>query len=133
MRVFLDANLLFSGSKKSGSVAEVIEFLSQKTELFTSDLAKEEARRNIEAKKPAWKEDFDKIISQVSVLPTILRSLPVELAEKDIPILSSAIAGKCDYFVTGDKRDFSHLFGKTVAGVKIVSLVSMAETLMTLQ
>ena len=132
MRVFLDANLLFSGSKRSSSVAEFIAFLSQKTELFTSDLAKEEARRNIEAKKPAWKEDFDKIISQVSELPTVLRSLPVELAEKDIPILTSAIAGKCDYFVTGDKRDFGHLFGKTVAGVKIVSLVSMAEILMTL-
>ena len=131
MRVFLDANVLFYCSKKSSSVAEAIEILSHKTELFTSDLALEEARRNIEAKRPAWIEDFGKIISQGSLLPTVFRSLPVDLAEKDIPILSSAIAAKCDYFVTGDKRHFGHLFDESVLGVRIVSLLGLTEILLT--
>ena len=44
----------------------------------------------------------------------------VELAEKDIPILNAAIAFDCGRLVTMDEGDFSHLFGKTIGGVKII-------------
>jgi len=54
----------------------------------------------------------------------------IELVEKDRPILASAIAGQCDYLVTGDRKDFGHLFGKSVQGVKVVSPAQLAEALL---
>ena len=32
-------------------------------------------------------------------------------SEKDIPVLASAIMGKADFLVTGDRKDFIHLTG----------------------
>jgi len=46
----------------------------------------------------------------------------VPLATKDHPILCGAIASKSDFLLPGDKRDFGHLFGKTVCGVKVVTV-----------
>ena len=48
-----------------------------------------------------------------------------EAAEKKD--FSIAIAARCDYLLTGDKRDFGHLYGKTIGGVEIVSYMMLAE------
>jgi hypothetical protein len=52
------------------------------------------------------------------------------LVEKDRPVLQAAIAGKCDYLVTGDQTHFGHLYGSVVAGVEIHSPRSIAELLL---
>ncbi len=46
----------------------------------------------------------------------------VEIAVKDQPILCGAIAAEADYLLTGDKKDFGHLFGRCVSGVTVVSV-----------
>ena len=120
MRVFLDANVLFSGSNVSNNLGRLIEMLLEKAAVATSDLASEEAARNILAKRPAWEKEFKRIMEKIIILPTRVRTLPVKLADKDISLLASAISGGCDYFVTGDKRDFGHLFETSVDGVKVV-------------
>jgi predicted nucleic acid-binding protein len=43
------------------------------------------------------------------------------LAGKDAPVLAAALQGKVDIFVTGDRRDFGHLFGQVLEGVKILT------------
>jgi hypothetical protein len=50
--------------------------------------------------------------------------------EKDRPILASAIAGECAYLVTGDRKDFGHLFGQTIEGVCILPPSDIAEKLL---
>jgi predicted nucleic acid-binding protein len=58
----------------------------------------------------------------MEMIPLRLFDTGARLAEKDQPILSGAIAGGADYLLTGDKKDFGPLFGKTVHGVKIVNV-----------
>lgn len=61
-------------------------------------------------------------MASLTLVPTRVFDPGVTLADKDRPILCGAISGSADYLLTGDKRDFGHLFGKTVRGVKIVSV-----------
>ena len=130
MRVFLDANVLFSASNPDSNVQRLVRLISKQTTAITSDLALEEARRNIFAKRPQWSSSFEKIVAPLQQVGSISFPLPVPLDEKDAPLLCAAIRSRCDYFVTGDKRDFGHLFGKTVEGVKIVTLLGIAEILL---
>ncbi len=58
----------------------------------------------------------------MELVPLQLFDLAVKLADKDRPILCGAIAARADYLLTGDKQDFRHLFGRTISGVKIVSV-----------
>jgi hypothetical protein len=82
-----------------------------------SDLAVQEAKRNLVSKRPQWVEGFEKICTRLELVPSGRFALPVALEEKDVPLLCAAIAGKCQFFATGDKRDFGHLNGKTVLDV----------------
>lgn len=51
MKVFLDANILFSGSVSGSRIAKLIGVIQQHGECFTNAYAVEEARKNIERKK----------------------------------------------------------------------------------
>jgi len=129
MRVFLDANVLFSASNAGSNIARLINLLVGSGEAVTSDLAREEARRNITLKRPDWSAVFDVLMERIEVVPSVVFALPVSLDEKDVPILCAAIRAECEYFATGDKRDFAHLYDQTVHGVKIISLIQLAKIL----
>ena len=66
------------------------------------------------------------------MVSSTLFDLPVELAEKDAPLLCAAIAARSDFFVTGDRRDFGHLFDRTTMGVTIITPKQLAEKLVEL-
>ena len=129
MRIFLAANILFSAGNALSPTARVVRLLLERTEVATCEYALEEARRNIELKRPAWASDFAALEHAIKVLPTHVFALPVELVEKDVPILCSAIRGGCTYLVTSDRRDFGHLYSKAVQGVTVISLLRLAELL----
>jgi predicted nucleic acid-binding protein len=129
MRVFLDANVLFSASNAGSNIARLIDLLLTTGEAVTSELACEEARRNIALKRPTWAEEFEKLNGRVEIARSVVFTLPVALDEKDVPILCTAIRAKCDYLATGDKRVFGHLYGISVSGVTIISLLRLAEIL----
>ena len=42
------------------------------------------------------------------------------VVEKDAPILACAVQAKVDWLVTGDRRDFGHLFSTTQRGVLVM-------------
>lgn len=44
------------------------------------------------------------------------------LPDNDAPILAAAAAAGTDLLVTGDRRHFGHLYGKTTGGIRIVGL-----------
>lgn len=129
LRVFLDANVLFSASNLGSHIARLISLLTDTGQAVTSDFAFEEARRNVTLKRPAWGEALTALIKQVELVPSIQFDLSIDLATKDQPILCTAIRSRCQYLVTGDRRDFGHLYEQTVEGVTIITLVRLAEIL----
>jgi len=129
MRVFLDANVLFSASNPDSNIAALIKWLCRKGTAVTSDLAVVEARKNLSLKRPAWRPVFERLLEALEVVPSTLFELPVPLQEKDAPLLCSSIRNRCSFFVTGDKRDFGHLYDRRIEGVEVISLLRLAEIL----
>jgi uncharacterized protein len=129
MRFFLDANVLFSASKGGSNVARFVASLFKKGEVVTSDFAIEEARRNLTKKCESWLPAFERLCSHVIIVPSIQMELDVTLDTDDIPILSAAIGNRCTYLVTGDHKDFKHLFNRIVSGVQVVTMVRLAQIL----
>jgi len=130
MRVFLDANVIFSASNVGSNLARLIDFVLADHTLVTSDFALEEARRNVELKRPAWSEGLVSLVPRIEVPSSVIFELPVELDEKDRPILCTAIRAHCDLLVTGDRKHFGHLVNAVVAGDKIVTPLGLAEWLL---
>jgi len=123
MRIFLDANVLFSAAKSNGAIREFLRNLKQYGhELVADAYVAEEARRNIAAKHPEAKEMLEAILNTTVELHgarTFPLSRHVELPEKDRPVLSAAISLACEVLVTGDSTHFGHLFGVTVDGTRV--------------
>jgi predicted nucleic acid-binding protein len=127
MKVFLDANILFSGSVSVSKIAKLIEIIKQHGECVTNSYAVEEARKNIELKKFGSIQGLESLLENVIISNELILKIPIEIKPKDIPILGGAIALKCTHLLTGDKKDFGFLFGKQVENVLIVSPKLLAE------
>ncbi len=98
----------------------------------TNAYAVEEARRNLAMKFPATLPHLDALVRKCELVPMAVLDLTVALPQKDVPILSGAMAGHATHLLTGDERDFGALFGKTVQGVKVVSPRMLADELVKL-
>ena len=127
MRVFLDANILFSGARPNSRMGAFLETLSRQADLLTNAYAFEETRRNLELKFPNSLKALEKLARQCEMISQLSVDLEVELPHKDKPILGGAVAGRATHLLTGDERDFGKFWGKTVQGVKIVSPKMLAE------
>ena len=132
MRVFLDANILFSGAQPHSRMRAFLLLLGRRAECVTNVYAVEEARRNLELKFPATLPNLDALVRKCELVPALTVDLKVALKEKDVPILGGAIAGAATHLLTGDERDFGALFGQTVQGVKVVSPRMLADELVKL-
>ncbi len=129
MRVFLDANILFSASFPNSHLADFLGALAHRSDLLTNAYAKAEAVRNIAAKQPKRLTAHEKFAGSLELDPVQLFDLEVKLPEKDQPIHCGAIAGKADFLLTGDKKDFGRLFGRTIGGVKIFTVQMLLDEL----
>jgi len=134
MRVFLDANILFSAAKSPGAIRRLVEEIQAcGHECVADEYVIAEARRNLEQKFPSALPDFEnrlRAISRLASPPALTApSLALALPEKDRPVLASAIQHRCDALITGDKTHFGRLYGQTIAGVCIHSPQSLAELL----
>ena len=132
MKVFLDANILFSGAPASSRMRAFLDVLIARAECVTNTYAVEEARRNLELKLPGSLAGLDAIVRRCEVVPVLVVELAVGLKPKDQPILAGAIVSHATHLLTGDKTDFGHLYGKTVQGVKIVSPPLLADEIVAL-
>ena len=135
MRVFLDANVLFSAAKSDGAVRELLRLLERFGHRGCVDAyVVEEAWRNLEAKAPERLSDLEGLLSRMEraraqrVDPALEASLP--LPAKDRPVLSAAIQLGCDALVTGDRTHFGALYGRTIQGVTVYSPRALAEALL---
>lgn len=132
MRVFLDANVLFSASSSGSAMAHMIADATEKAIVMTSDVACAEARKNLFLKRSTWVPSFEELLNDIEVVHTSVFKLPVALADKDVPVLCAAIRAECDLFVTGDRTDFGHLFGTKVLGVEIITPLGLGQRLKAL-
>lgn len=132
MRVFLDANILFSASKSDGAIRRLLGLLIEAGhELWVDAFVIEEARRNVATKFPEASRELESVLEKARRLPTSARvALPAEVAtllpEKDRPVLAAAIRARCDALVTGDRTHFGSLYGRTVGSVTVHSPASLA-------
>lgn len=129
MRIFLDANILFSGALPQSRMRAFLDFLCRECECITNAYAVEEARRNLQRKFPAALRQLEPLVKKCELIPAVKTDLKINLASKDLPILGGAVAGQAKYLLTGDENDFGKFFGETIAGVKVVSPKMLAEEL----
>jgi predicted nucleic acid-binding protein len=127
MRLFLDANVIFSAAHNpTGNAMALFRLAEQDVVVLTSSrFAVEEAQRNIALKYPERAERFESLRSSLELLPEPSPSLvtlarKAGLVEKDAPILGAAIGARVDALVTGDRRHFGPFFGRLVEGVRVV-------------
>jgi len=132
MRVFLDANILFSASFSKSHLAEFLAELRNHAVLLTNAYAAAESERNIAAKQPGRAAAHRAFVASLELTQLQVFATGVALAEKDVPILCGAIAGGADFLLTGDRKDFGHLFGTTIHGVKIVNVQGLLAELIAL-
>ena len=135
MRVFLDANVLFSAAKSDGAVRALLRLLVERGhESWADAYVVAEARRNLVAKGPEAVHVLDALLARLRVAAAAPpASEPADVAwlpEKDRPVLAAAIHLHCDALVTGDRTHFGAGYGRKLGGVVIHSPRSLAEHLL---
>ncbi len=138
MRLFLDANVLFSAAHSSRGGAHELFRLSESghCEIISSQHAVFEVERNLMVKSPSSTDRFDHVLKVVRLVPEagpvlVAWATQLGLPENDAPILASAAAAGADLLVTGDRRHFGHLFGSVVGRVRVVTLAEALEEVAT--
>lgn len=132
MRIFLDANILFSAAKSNGAVRQLLHNLHDEGHILVADAyVATEARRNITAKAADDAVAYlDALLSQIEVNSVKLLASAGAVAdwlpEKDRPVLIAAIAWQCNALVTGDRTHFGPGYGQIFGGVTLYSPAQLA-------
>ena len=125
MRIFLDANILFSAAKSDGAIRSLVtRLLHAGHDCHVDGYVIEEARRNLVTKAPGHLPQLEALLPLLrvsAVVPAGARMDLPGLPEKDRLVLAAAAALGCDTLVTGDRTHFGRFYGRTVAGVRIHS------------
>jgi predicted nucleic acid-binding protein len=128
VKIFLDANILFSGAQLGSPVRKLLDIMESHGVLTTHPGALEEARRNLAAKRPSWMEGFESLCKKCEISSRIGACPPESLLPaKDQPVLAAALGCGADILLTGDRRHFGHLFGSKIVETKICSVRQLAE------
>jgi predicted nucleic acid-binding protein len=119
VRVFLDSNVILSGLlSERGAPRIILDLLSLRLPFLTGSTGRYnliEIDRNLTKKTPSllslYKAYLPKLHLKVISLPRPeeVRGFSGQIAEKDIPVLISAIRSKADFLVTGDKQHFGKM------------------------
>jgi putative PIN family toxin of toxin-antitoxin system len=107
MRLVLDANVLIAAFVARGVCADLLEYCVREHDPVTSVPILEEVHRNLVAKIKATVSQADQTVKLLRtrlevVEPVGLGAQVCRDADDDV-VLGTAIAGRCDAIVTGDK------------------------------
>jgi putative PIN family toxin of toxin-antitoxin system len=115
LKVFLDSNVFISGlfSEKGAPrlILDVLSLWLPPLAAITGAYNIAEVERNLRAKLPEALPVFQSCLSAMKIeivpIPSAedLKPWAGTTADKDLPVLVSAIQGKADILVTGDKKD----------------------------
>ncbi len=128
MRLFLDANVLFTAAHKPEGRSAALVALARRSfcSLHTSPHVLEEARRNLRLKLPQGADALEKLLKTIAIegeasSPLVRWALEQGLPLKDAPVLAAAVVARADLLVTGDRKHFGDLYGATLRGVEVVT------------
>jgi predicted nucleic acid-binding protein len=138
VRIFLDANILFSAAASElGAVARLLILLRENGhECWVDKYVVMEAHRNLARKQPGALRRFAQLIEAMqiaAVSDSQARDLPKPaeiLPDKDRLVLAAAIRCGSNALLTGDRAHFGRLYGQAISGVSIHSPASLAEALL---
>jgi uncharacterized protein len=135
VRIFLDANILFSAAKSAGAIRQLLQDLHADGHALVADeYVATEARRNIDAKASGDAVQYlQALLTQIEVSPVLYPAMAqatvLWLPEKDRPVLLAALALKCEVLVTGDRMHFGSGYGQTFGAVKLYSPSQLAQAI----
>jgi predicted nucleic acid-binding protein len=119
VRVFLDSNVVLSGLlSEKGAPRILLDLLSLRLPFLMGSTGRYnliEIERNLKKKIPGLLPLFNVYLPKVNLKviplprPEDVRDFSGRIAEKDVPVLISAIRSKADFLVTGDKQHFGKM------------------------
>ena len=117
VRIFLDSNVIISGLfSDRGAPRVILDLLSLRLPVLsgvTGQFNIVEIERNLKKKMPEvlprYREYLPLLNLEIIPLPAAreIAELKGRVAEKDLPVLASAMRAKADFLVTGDRKDFA--------------------------
>jgi uncharacterized protein len=129
VKVFLDANILFSAARPDSPLRALVLSLIKQSACVTNSHAVTEAERNLASKQPQHSLSGRELIHQVPLDNRYTDPPTGTLPEKDKPILGGAIATRCTHLLTGDRTHFGSFYGRKIKGVEVVSPRQLADQL----
>jgi len=131
VKIFLDSNVILSGIfSNKGSPRIILDILCLDFPFIVGATGKYniiEIERNLKRKMPKafplYQKYFPNLNLEVISLPS-KKEIEAYLgyaSDKDVPVLVSAVKGKADFLITGDKKDFSELKKHTDLELKILN------------
>lgn len=118
-KVFLDSNVILSGLfSDQGAPRIILDILTLKLPFLlgsTGEYNLLEIERNLKKKMPGVFSVYKRYLSRLNLKtipipgPEEIKKISGQIADKDIPVLVSAIQSKADFLVTGDKKHFEKL------------------------
>ncbi len=139
VRVFLDSNVVLSGLlSNTGAPRLILDILSMelpRLAAITGRFNITELERNIRKKAPkalpVYEEYFPKLHIEIVPMPTSAEVTKHSgiVADKDTPVLVSALKGRADFLVTGDKKHFDKVKKTGTFPFKITSPAEFLEVL----
>jgi putative PIN family toxin of toxin-antitoxin system len=119
VRVFLDSNVILSGLLSDrGAPRILLDLLTLKLRFLVGSTGRYnliEIERNLKKKMPEILSVYKKYLPKLSLevirlpRPEEVREFSGKIANKDVPVLVSAIRSKADFLVTGDKQHFGKM------------------------
>ena len=129
MKIFLDANILFSASLPGSQMRRLVDRLLRDHQVRSSNYAYEEALRNLQLNRKSAVPVLLELAKGIEILQSVDGELPVPIAAKDRPILYTALKSGSGFLLTGDQKDFGHLMTQTIGSLTILSPLPMAALL----
>jgi putative PIN family toxin of toxin-antitoxin system len=134
VRVFLDSNVILSGLiSDTGAPRIILDLLTLKLPFLTGCTGRfnlMEIERVLKKKMPQALAVYQQYLPHLNltIIPVPrgqeLKEFTHTIADKDLPVLVSAIRGTADFLVTGDKRHFQKI---TSLGDYTLKIVTPAE------
>ncbi len=140
VKAFLDSNVILSGLfSDKGAPRIILDVLCLELPMLegmTGQYNIIEIERNLVKKMPDALQVYKKYFPLLNLkiiplpLPEDIRKLSGHTVDKDIPVLASALTGKADFLITGDKKDFTNPKMKGKYPFKILSPVEFLDVIL---
>ncbi len=130
-RVFIVSNVIMSGLiSEKGAPRILLDVVALKLPFLVFSTGRYnliEIERKLRKKMPSALSVYRRYLPRLNMRiiplpdPQEIMQLAGQIADKDVPVILSAIRSKAEFLVTGDKRHFEKLKSSRTSSVKIVT------------